>query len=328
MKRQTVWLRRGMLFVASIGLFWLLSEIGWGKILSHLQKVGWQGALLLLAVGAVESMLDALALREAALGRIGFWQVLFVNQAGTLLNIVVPAEAGELFKATLLADHTPGKAASATLVWNVAFRLTKPLVIIVAALVAFATLPQWRGLALVMLGLCGLRLAAYFLLRTVLRRGWIGKIASLLTRLPWFRGERTTSLAGKVQNVEQAAAEFRHHHRSHYFKMFAYQIAARGMALVAVWLILHLLGTAYPFALCALIFAGTQLIGYLLALLPTRVGTAEGSNYLLFSALGLDGGLGVIYEVITRLKQLTVHVACLLPFVRVWQKGPSAAASR
>lgn len=312
MKRRRVWIPRAILLAAIFGLVWLLSQIGWTKILEHLTRIGWRGWTALIAIGVAEEVWDALALRKATLGKISFWRVFFLNQAGSALNTLFPAEAGEFFKASLLSRHVPGKAASATLVWNVAYRLSKSLVIVLAGTAAFFFLPAWRPLAAPIVGFGFLGVGAYAGMSYILRRGWIGGVATRLARLPWIRHERIDRLAARARQAEQKAGLFRREHPKRYLAIIASQIAARMTALSGVWLALHLLHVTDTFPLSALIYAGTQLLTYLLILFPTRVGTTEGSTYLFFVSIGLDGGVGVIFQIVMRLKQIAVNSISLL----------------
>jgi lysylphosphatidylglycerol synthase-like protein len=311
MKRKRVWISRIAVILATAGLVWLLAEIGWSKIARHLLMLGWGGALLLLALGALESAGDALALREAALGRVGFWRVLFLNQAGAMLNSIV-GEAGEVLKASLLSELAPGRAASATFVWNIAFRLSKPLVVVAAATVAFIGLPEKRDIAAILWVAAIATFGFYVILLIAIRRAWVGGFIGFISRLPPLRGERASSIASKARDIERTASAFWREHPHRYVRVVVYQVLARLASFAGAWAGLVLLGCTNSFAMCALIFVGTQLIAVALFFMPTRVGTTEGAVYLLFAGLGLDGGLGVIWQLVMRIKQLVVNSVGLL----------------
>lgn len=311
MKRHGVWVRRLIILAAFAGLFWLLHEIGWGRIALHFNRVGWAGAFALLAAGLVEGALDARALQEASLGRIGFWRVLFLNQAGATVNSVAPGDAGELLKASLISKDLPGSGISTVLIWNIVLKLSKPLVIILTSAIAFFSLPTQQPWALLIIAIAATGLGIYIFMSVAFHHGGISKLASLLARLPFPSEERRNRFLSHVQKIEgETAAVWRQHPRR-YLGILVCQIAARMVGFLTVWLGLKLLGSGFPVSLCALIYAGSEIVGYLLPFLPTRIGTTEGSAYLLFAAFGLDGNLGVILQVLMRIKQIGVAAASL-----------------
>lgn len=312
MKHYGAWIKRGVIAAAFVSLFLLLGKIGWFEIASHLQRVGIAGFLFLLMIGVAEAMLDALALQKAILKRVSFWNVLFFNQAGAALNFVAPAESGEVLKASLLTDHAPGKASSAIIIWNVAHRLSKSFVIITAASIAYFSLPALSGATALILGFGLFSIGIYILLSIMIHRGWIGRFVALLGRIPFLSCDFTNRLASRIQEVEQKTIAFWHQHRMRYLFILIIQAGARVACFITIWLALHFLNYGYSFALCMLIYAATELLTYVLALLPTRVGTTEGSAYLLFELLKLEGGLGTIFQVVIRIKQLIVTLSLLL----------------
>ncbi len=301
-----------VLIAAFMALFWILRKIGFSQIASSFQQVGFFGALCLLLAGGVEAAFDALALREAALNRLPFWRSLLINQTGAFLNMAAPIEAGEALKATLLTRHTKGGAATAVLVWNMAARLAKSLVILTATTLALLSLTALHRQSLICWAFALLNVGIYILLAFVFRRGGVGRVLRFLTRLPFLKGERVRAVIMHVEEAERKTAQFCHKHPGHYSAILACQFCARVTGLMTMWLALSLMGTGHPFLLCVLVFSAMELAGYVVAILPTRVGILEGAAYLIFNFLGLGGGVGTILQLVLRLKQLVVTGSIVL----------------
>ncbi len=300
-----------ILVLATGGLIWLLSEIGWDKILWHLAYLGLPGFCLLTAIALFEAVMDAWALRVATLGKIGFWRVLYVNQVGSILNSLVAGDTGEVLKATLLSKDASGHGFPGTIVWNLAFRLSKAVIIIIAAGIAVVALPTHRFDAMLMMGLGCIGILLYVALDLIIRRQWVGRILSFVSRWHLFKRERVQSFIDRAAAVEKQAGEFRKQNPRQYRAILLLQGLARLTDVVVLIMALKLLGSGYGLALCLLVFAGVQLVSYILPLFPTRVGTAEGSSYLLFAILGLDGGLGAIFQVLLRIIKLMASLVSL-----------------
>lgn len=312
---------KGLISVAALaGLLWLLSRIGWDEVGMRLTQVGVAGFALLCLSGLIEASLDGAALRKAASGRVGWLAALLINQEGAAVNILVPGEAGEVFKASLLSKHLPSReATSAVVVWNMAFRLSKSLVIFLAACAAFAFLPGKRDAAAWAVGLAAFNLSLYFVLNAVLKRRWIGRALSSL-KLP--SGSRRAHFVDHIRDAEEKASTFSGRRPGDYAFIAALQAGARIAGFTTLYLALRLLDFGYAFPLCLLIYAMTELATYAVALLPTKIGTTEGSTYLIFDFLKLAGPFGAILQVVLRIKQLAlVSVFLITGLLSRWNKG-------
>lgn len=299
-------IRIGILVFAAACLAWMLHQIGFLKIADSLQRIGSTGALIIVAAGIIEAGLDAIALQQAVLGRVPYWKVLLINQNGAFLNLFAPLEAGEVLKATLLSRQTPRIASTAVLVWNMAARLVKSSAIFIAAGAAFLLLSPFRSQAAACLGFAAANLGVYAAFALILRLGGVGRILHLLSKLPFLKGERAKRLVSHVRDAEEATARFWRNHPARYVAIFAAETGARTLSFAVTWAALHFMLPNASFLLVLLIHASMELAGYFVALLPTRVGTLEGSAFLVFEFLGLDGGVGVVLQIVLRLKQLLI----------------------
>lgn len=316
---KTHWIKGAITLTALAGLFWLLSRIGWETILLHLRQVGVTGFGLLCLAGLVEVCMDGIALRKAVSNRVSFLTVLLINQEGAAVNMLMPGEAGEVLKASLLSKHMPSReATSSVVVWNMAFRLSKSIVILLAAGLSFALFPSHHEATSWSVGLAVFNLGLYFVLNIALKRRWVGRVLSALA------GRHFKRFVDHARDAESKAAEFSGSRSGDYASIVALQAGARMANFATLWLALTLLNAGYAFPLCLLIYALTELSSYVVSLLPTRMGTTEGSTYLLFEFLKLGGPFGAILQVVLRVKQLTL-TSCFLTaalLARVFPASP------
>lgn len=295
-----------LLILATAGLVWLLERIGFDRIGLSFQRLGFRGAATIVAFGLVEALLDGWALREAALGRVSYVKTLLINQTGAFLNIFAPVEAGEVLKATLLARHSRDGASTAVLVWNMASRLAKSSIIFAAAAAAFFFLSPMRSRAAVCLGFAALNILVYAIMAAIIRFGGVGRTLLVISRLPFLKGERVRRMVAHIQDAERQTSRFCHEYPLRYAAVLAAHAGARLAGLTTTWAALSFLAPGSPLLLSVLVYAAMELMGYVVAVLPTRVGTMEGSAFLVFAFLGLDGGLGAVLQLVLRVKQLIV----------------------
>jgi hypothetical protein len=293
------WIRGAISLAALVGLVWILSRIGWAVVVLRLGQVGIGGFALLCLAGIVEAAFDGAALNVAASGRVGYVSALLINQEGAAVNLLLPGEAGEVLKASLLAKYLPPReATSVVVVWNMAFRLAKSLVILATACAAFVFLPASRTAATWAVGLAAGNLSLYYVLNAILKRRLIGRVLSNV-KYPAF-----ARFVDHVREAEERAAGFSGHRPREYAGIAVLQACARCAGITTWWLAIHLLDLGYSFPLCLLIYALTELATYAVALLPTKIGTTEGSTYLIFEFLKLQGPFGAIIQIVMRIKQL------------------------
>ena len=107
-------LLRILFVIASLALlFWLLDKVGWDKISEMATRLGWLGMSVVLGLGIVHSISGGLALKKSILEDTSFPYVHVTNQVGAIVNRMIPWEAGEVVKVTLLSTRVSSKAAIA-----------------------------------------------------------------------------------------------------------------------------------------------------------------------------------------------------------------------
>lgn len=304
---------RVLAVLAALGLLiWLLDHIGWNVIAENFERVGVLGAFILVLMGFVESGCDAAAVKAAGGHKVGLWRCMSYNGAGALINSVIPWDAGEVLKGSLMTRHmTTKEAVSSTVLWNYLFKLARPLALVSSALIGLllaiplgSEIPLLKGLMI--LGLCIVGFGPFVVVRFLIHYGLMGAGVRVLQKLKLQRKDPEKMLAAAAE-VDHAMQRFRHERPGDFRWVVGYQYAARMAALFTYFVAMHLMGMDINLADGSLVYAALMVANWLVMLTPARVGVTEGAGYLVFSFLGLDGGLGLLVTLIMRIKALIVN---------------------
>jgi uncharacterized membrane protein YbhN (UPF0104 family) len=303
-------------------LAYVLQKIGWGEVLRYLGRVGPTAGLALLAAGYLENLCDAEALR-VGLGRgAGRLRTLFTNQAGSFLNMFIPFDGGEVFKATMLRRQVGGRnALTGVILWNYLAKLTKSVAVLVASCAAWLVAADdgTRSIALKLVLLSLASFSMFLAFKLALALGATEKIARVLVRLRLLR-RSPEELVAKAREIDATVRTFASRERRKYVAVFAWQMAARGVNFLTLWFLVAALGgEGLSAALVA--YATFGLTTFITLLFPNRIGVDEGAGYVVFQLVGLDPRLGAMLQLVVRLRNMVVNGAALP--IAFGLKGPA-----
>jgi hypothetical protein len=153
----------------------------------------------------------------------------------------------------------------------------------------------------------------------------IAKTFVKLLRLVRLVRKDPDKLIDKAKDIDRAVKKFSKDNPSGYYRMIVVQLLARFLNWVTVYLVLHFIGQQYSFAETGLIWAGFAVMGYLVGILPSRLGTTEASGWLLFELLKYDPGIGLLASCIMTLKSVIASgmAALMIHFFRTPEKPKS-----
>lgn len=304
--RLSAYLRFFLPALAFALLIWLLDRIGWNVLLEYVVRVGWLGGAALLTVGFLENLFQALALRRAIAYRVSIFRILAVNGTGAVVNAAIPWEAGEVAKGALLSsDVSSQELVSGLVLWNYLLKFSTPAVSLFTALVAVAVggIYVGNGAGPAIAAACLLALVPFVLLRFFLRYGAAELTVRLLFRLRILRKRPEVVLESAVA-LDQKIRMFRQERPHDFVAVIAYQVLARLSSWLSWVTVLYFMDYPISFSSCALVFSGFSVATYAMAVIPARIGVNEGTGYLLFALMGLDGPTGLIASTLQRVKSL------------------------
>jgi hypothetical protein len=320
MSRKTI-LQLACVAASFASLIWLLSRIGWTTIATALSGVSLIVAAILMLLGVAEGLLDSLALRVITGPALRVGDALAVNSAGSLLNLVLPWESGEVLKGSLLhGKFGASRAASSTIIWNYIFKISRPAVALTSALLAVAlyrgTAPTITMVLIVVGNLLGF--APYFVLRFAIRYAGAEKIVKLVRRFPLVR-DRTAHWVEVAQSIDREVRGFWRERPRAFVEVLLLQGLARLIGWLNQYLGFRAVGLPYGFAETMLICATMNVAEYLIAFLPARIGVSEGTAFVVFRYYGLNGPLGLVLFTFLRFRNILVH-GLIAPFAFIRRK--------
>jgi hypothetical protein len=307
------WLRLAASAAALAILFFLLDHIGWDVVRKAFTSVGLWGAAVLFAMGVLENLLDAAALTASLppTRRLGLLRTLSYTSVSALVNMFIPWEAGEVVKAGLLRRHVDAQdAISGTVIWNYVFKLSRPIVTTVAALIGVLGV---HGLApkvgWALLAASAASFVPYLILKLFLRWSAMRRIAELLRRLRIWRREPEEARRS-AEALDRQVRDFYRERPRDYARVLLLQMGARLTSWATYGVAAVLLGLHYGFADVALVYASLSLVGLAVLVVPSlRIGVGEGAAFLAFGLIGLDPGAGLLLTLIMRIKAIATSGA-------------------
>ena len=316
--------------VAAIAaLFWLLGRIGWSTIGTALGSVGWAGAAVLCGLSLSETILDGAALCTVVGPRLRLAFAVVVNSAGSTLNLILPWESGEILKTGIMRGYFGSQPAiSGTIIWNYIFKLSRPAVSALTAVLAWLLCRQASATTIAMVCVANvLAFLPYAVLRLVIKYGAAESLFKLLKLIPGIR-RHPSHWIELAKSIDREVRQFWQERPAAYLKVFLYQAIARMTGWWGIYAGFKFLGLPYGFAQATLVYATMNVAEYVIALLPARVGVSEGTAFFAFKFLGLDPKLGLILYVVLRVRTVFVN-GILTPFAFLdWSKKETEAANR
>jgi hypothetical protein len=305
-RRWLRWLNAAFLIVGLAALAWMIHTLGVDSIGDGLSRLGWGFALSNLAYfGALAA--DAFTLRACA-GEVGgtvpYGRFLHAGMAGHAINLATPSgRLGEITKCTVLANDMPTeRAAAALVVQNFIMLVTNCAMIVTAPIVAVLALGIEGSVATLLLVSAGVFFVVGAGALVLMHRG-IGTWPFAVLARVGVSDERISRWRDAWQRVEghwrDAVAD-----RPRMRVAWASGFASRLFTIAEFAIILAFLGSDHVLAVAALSMANSQVVMWMTAFVPLQVGTAEGGQYALYSAVGLVPAMGVVVELVRKARSV------------------------
>ncbi|MBL6975387.1 MAG: flippase-like domain-containing protein [Deltaproteobacteria bacterium] len=314
----TIAWRFSFVVVVLAALIWYVDHIGWDVVRDHAAKPGWATALVLFLLGVAEAAVDSVALQRTMTQSVSIQYLYVVNQAGALLNRFIPLESGEVLKGALISRRVPTQSAiSGTILYNYLFKLAKPITCMLAlgTGLLFGS-PEVRHLSLLVLPAAFLSFLPYVGLKLLIRFG-LGRIFVKLVHLVGFGKKNPEKLVNGAREVDELVGKFWRDRRSDYLTVLGLQIGGRLFSWASWYLLIYEIDKAYDLPTSSLIWTATIIMGYIVSVLPSRLGTTEAGGWAVFKVLGLDPIIGLTATSLMTLRAVSVNglsALCLVFF--------------
>ncbi|HTE52464.1 MAG TPA: lysylphosphatidylglycerol synthase transmembrane domain-containing protein [Kofleriaceae bacterium] len=300
------------LLVVGVGaLVWMIFHLGPGKLWEGMQLVGW-GFALTCSAHLCGLLLDSVTLRACAGKRgqkVPYLHFARTSVAGHGVNEATPfGKVGEIVKFALLDERLPAADAGGALVaQNLASFVVNCGLIGLVAPISMVAFGVGGGTAFAFCAVSAVFLAAGGVGILILRRGlgvWpfalmrragIGRFRLSKERVNrWQKGWRKVEKSWRSATAQPNAMKV----------IWGSMILGRLANVVEAALFLYFLGGDHIIAGAFLSLASYQFSGWALSFVPMGAGSAEGSAFVMFRAVGLSPQLGVMVEIGRKLRKV------------------------
>ena len=313
-------------------LVYLVKRAGPGILLQNARNIGW-GMILVITVAGFAHIVKTWAWRLALRGdakRISFWRTLglrLVSEAIGQLGFV-GLVFGESTRVALLGSGVPVASAISSVAMDRGLFIVAGAFVTITGICAAAFVAAFSGALRLYAGL--FVLAVVFLLGLAvlaLHKGWplFSKPARAAGRIPCLRGW----IESKKAVIESAESQFLEFHRrapAAFWVSLSLNFASHLLAILEVYLILHLLGARVSFVGALILESLTKLINVIGAVVPGNLGTYEGGNMVIGKLAGLSGAQGLTLGFCRRVRAVfwaIVGVICLAWYSRSNEQATS-----
>lgn len=305
-------------FVLSVVLlYFLLRHIGFAKVKDSFLSVGITGAIVLILMGLLENVLDSASLKYSSLKSVPLYKIHAINSLGGIMNSVFPWETGEVVKGLMIKkDASLSDSVLGVVLYNYIFKVSKPVAILFVIIISvlFQVEAQTTYILLIFLA-CFVSFIPYIFITLLIRYSAVTRFTKITEKL---LKKDLSMWTEKIGKFEEALKKFSKNKDKSFFFVFMLQFLARTTSTLTFLVTAYLLGDIRSiFPILMLANAAINLANYVVLLLPAKLGVTESTSFLIFSMLGLDGGLGIMIALIMRIKALfTQAISCLLlPFI-------------
>ena len=326
--RDTFRVFAGFLGIALLA--YLILRTGAGTILQHAREVGW-GLVLIFALGGISHVIKTWAWRitfQCDLSKVSFlrgFALRLISEAVGTFGL--PGQVlGEAVRVSLLGPSVPvANSVSAATLDRGLYTVSAAIVSVTGILVALVAVPlskTWRLYALLFAGGVAIFVAV---LALAMRRRWpvISGTARVIGQVPGFK----KFLDGKqsvVDSAEKNFLGFYHETPKAFWASLTLNLVCQGLAILEIYLLLHLMGARISFLGAFVLEALTKFISVIGAINPGNVGTYEGGNMIITRLFEVSSAAGLTLGLCRRARGLfwaAIGAVCMIVMSKTNKQG-------
>jgi uncharacterized membrane protein YbhN (UPF0104 family) len=227
--------------------------------------------------------------------------------AGHALNAVTPGGgAGEFLKASLLRGKLEGRElATSIILYNGINAVVAAGIAVIGAAVCFVFLDVPRNATGVVLAGALVVLALFLMLLWWIRSGAASHVVRVARRVPLVRLGNESDLAEKAAEIDRRMGVFMRSRPAALARAVLFATCVRVFQIGETGLLLYPLMPGEPIVLIAILMqTASQLIIWIAAFVPAKLGVLEGGNAGLFELAGLDPATAFTVVLAKRLRMV------------------------
>ena len=305
-------LARYLLVVAGLAsVAYLVATTGIDVLVASVRTLSWRLAVFIVIPYTVVALLHTIAWRLVLVpAPLSLGRLFSIRLAGEALNLSAASVGGEPVKVYLLRGRVPlAQASAAQIVDKTGITIGQVLFLAVGLVVAILRFDLAVDVLWAMVALLGVQIIVVAAFMFV-------QCAGL--------GDRTVRVLGRL-GFDAGGAHARSVAR--FDRMLAAAYRERRGAVLACVLVLRWLDVRASFAAALAIDAFGAGIKFMAFAIPGALGVLEGGYMVLFSAFGFDGGLGLSFTLVRRLRMVAWSVAGLVALALLRDSATPAPVS-
>lgn len=227
--------------------------------------------------------------------------------AGHAMNAVTPASgAGEFLKASLLRGKLEGRElATSIILYNGINTAVSAVVAVVGAAICFVFLDVPRDATGVVLAAAIVVLVLFLTLLWWIRSGAVSHVVRIAGKVPLLRFGKEEELAEKATEIDRRMSVFMRNRPSALARSVFLSVCVRLLQIAETWFLLYPLMPGEEVVLIAILMQiASQLIVWIAAFVPAKIGVLEGGNAGLFELAGLDPATAFTVVLAKRLRMV------------------------
>jgi len=303
----------------------LLFRLDYREVGQRLAAVGW---IFLLSVGLHTAALMSSAAAWKAIihpdrSRASYKDLLSAFWFGHAINYMTPGGTmGEVLRGTILRGKIEIDELVASLIsYNYYNTVSMEIFTLIGPILCLIFLDLPQDVILPIFAIALLALVPMILIFIGLRLGAVKQLARIVGWLPFVKAKYQQILLDKAAAIDGCVKDFIKRPRA-FRKAAIWMFAARIVQPLEVWALLHVflpqLGLWHLLIIAFITQTTSQLLSWVIGIVPGQVGFAEGGMTLLFKLIGLDPLAGFSMELVRRIRMIvTVAIGLTIGFFMV-----------
>lgn len=312
-----------LLFCGALLLTLLVHRMGTRAIADSFSLLSWRLLLIVCFPASLMTIFDTLGwqctFRSSQIPFRALWNA---RLAGEAVNLTTAQVGGEAVKAWFLRPHAPvTESVPAIIIAKTTITIAQVVFLAIGLACALWTLPWQSSLLRGMLGLLGIEGAAvggFVLVQVGGVLGGGGRLLGRIRGLAAHRGSRA------LVHLDGALATFYRREPWRLVLSVSCYVATIGVSALEAYVILHLMNIPVSLLTAIVIEACGTATRFLTFVFPASLGTLEGGYMVTFAGLGLEGGLGLAFSLIRRVREAAWSAAgCLVLAAHQARRAPA-----
>jgi uncharacterized protein (TIRG00374 family) len=303
-------LKKAILVIAAALFAWIIAKSGPLLIWHQIVALNWR-ILVVIAAYLIIYYFDTMGWRLAFRREVklpDLWRFFLARQAGEALNYTTPTAyiGGEPVKALVLRKRYGVNiidGLSSVVIAKTTLFLSKVIFLLIGITLAFNFLKFDRLMATGILWTF-IGVFALFVVFALLQRKGLFMLGLKIAR-KFKLNEMFEDKKAHLEEIDQTIGNFYLKERLRLFGSFLFHLLGWIAGAIEVYIILYFIGVRVDWIRAFVIEVFLKTANSAFFFVPAAIGVQEGAGYLVLSAMGIGGEIGVALSIVKRIREIT-----------------------